>query len=118
MMKLRTNSPRWFNEENPEKQAKCVSFPGTSSYDPWFGSADATQTEDRDEMEEAKAVCNGTYDGKECPLRAACLEFAVVNNERFGVWGGTTPDERREIRKVRREGKTWQQDGVQSSRAA
>lgn len=102
MMKLRTASPRWFNDEDSDKEAKCVAFPGTSSYDPWFGSADATQIEDFEEMEEAKTICLGTHDGRECPLRQQCLEFALVNNERFGVWGGTLPEERKQIRKQRR----------------
>lgn len=119
-MKLRTQSPRWFNDDNSDKEAKCVSFPGTRYYDPWFGSADVLQAEDADEMEEAKKICHGTIDGRPCPLLAQCLEFAVVNNERFGVWGGTTPEERRAIRKNRRtrEGNEWQQDGDQNSQAA
>lgn len=70
-------------------------------------------------MEEAKAICHGTYDGRECPLLAQCLEFALINNERFGVWGGTTPEERRTIRKERREGKACQEAGDhRNSRAA
>jgi WhiB family redox-sensing transcriptional regulator len=38
---------------------------------------------------EAKAVCLG------CPVREMCLEFAIATGERFGVWGGLTPQERR-----------------------
>lgn len=113
MMKLRTNSPRWFNDDNSDKEAKCTSFPGTRDYDPWFGTADATQAEDAQEMEEAKAICHGSADGRQCPLLAQCLEFALINNERFGVWGGTTPEERRQIRKVRREGKACREAGDQ-----
>jgi hypothetical protein len=33
-----------------------------------------------------------------CPAREACLDFALVANEREGVWGGTLPDERKSIR--------------------
>lgn len=118
MMKLRTSSPRWFNEDNSDKEAKCVAFPGTRVYDPWFGTADATKDEDAQEMEEAKAICFGRYDGRECPLLQQCLEFALINNEKYGVWGGTTPEERKAIRKERREGKVCQEAGVQSSKAA
>lgn len=49
----------------------------------------------------AKAVCAG------CPVRAACLEFAVVTNQEYGVWGGTSEEERRSLRRAwraRREG--------------
>lgn len=106
-MKLRTQSPRWFNEDNPERQAKCVDFPADSKYDPWYGSVE--DKEDLvEEMEEAAHICHGTYDGVQCPLLQHCLEFAMVNNERYGVWGGTLPEERAQLRKERR---------LQSSRA-
>ena len=36
----------------------------------------------------AKAVCEG------CPVRESCLSFALVTDERFGVWGGTGEKER------------------------
>jgi WhiB family transcriptional regulator, redox-sensing transcriptional regulator len=41
----------------------------------------------------AKAVC------AQCSVRAECLEFAIANDERFGVWGGTTEKERRQLRR-------------------
>jgi WhiB family redox-sensing transcriptional regulator len=69
-------------------------------------------------MNEAKAICWGKYDGRPCPLLSQCLEFALVNNERFGVWGGTTPEERRGIRKERREEKAWREAGDLSSQVA
>ena len=36
----------------------------------------------------AKAVCLA------CPVRIACLAYALDRDERFGVWGGTSPRER------------------------
>lgn len=36
----------------------------------------------------AKAVCAG------CPVRATCLGYAVTTRQ-DGIWGGTTPEERR-----------------------
>lgn len=36
----------------------------------------------------AKAVCVG------CPVINECLSHALAVPERFGVWGGTTPEER------------------------
>lgn len=36
----------------------------------------------------AKRVCAA------CPVRENCLLYAIANNERHGVWGGLTPDER------------------------
>jgi WhiB family transcriptional regulator, redox-sensing transcriptional regulator len=44
---------------------------------------------------EAKAVCRG------CVVREACLEYALGNGERFGIWGGMSERERRRIRRQR-----------------
>jgi WhiB family redox-sensing transcriptional regulator len=45
---------------------------------------------------EAKRVCTG------CTVRAECLEFALRNDERFGIWGGLSERERRRLRLQRR----------------
>ena len=37
-----------------------------------------------------------------CETRERCLEFALNNEERFGVWGGLTPAERSRILSARR----------------
>ena len=37
----------------------------------------------------AKLVCAS------CPVRQKCLEHAIAVDERYGVWGGLTQDERR-----------------------
>jgi len=42
---------------------------------------------------EAKRLCEG------CALKNLCLDYAVEANEPYGIWGGTTPDERLRIRK-------------------
>jgi WhiB family transcriptional regulator, redox-sensing transcriptional regulator len=34
----------------------------------------------------------------ECPVQDLCLEFALVSEEQFGVWGGLSPRERRMMR--------------------
>lgn len=49
-----------------------------------------------EDADEAKAVC------AQCEVRLACLEFALVNRERDGVWGGATERERRRIIRQRR----------------
>jgi WhiB family redox-sensing transcriptional regulator len=51
---------------------------------------------DEDEAEEAKAVC------AQCNVRQTCLEYALTNRERDGVWGGATEKERRRIVRQRR----------------
>ena len=45
--------------------------------------------------EEAKAICQG------CPVRAECLDYAVTTAQKYGIWGGTNEQERRQIRKQR-----------------
>jgi WhiB family redox-sensing transcriptional regulator len=44
---------------------------------------------------EAKEVCRG------CVVREACLEYALSNGEKFGIWGGMSERERRRIRRQR-----------------
>ncbi len=44
------------------------------------------------------------YDGAVCPVREACLEYALTTREKDGVWGGYTARERRRI--IRRRRKT------------
>lgn len=34
-----------------------------------------------------------------CPARQACLDDALARNERHGIWGGTTPEQRRHMDK-------------------
>lgn len=31
---------------------------------------------------------------RKCPELQSCREWALLNNERYGIWGATTPDER------------------------
>jgi len=44
---------------------------------------------------EAKAVCAG------CEVRVDCLEYALANGEKFGIWGGLSERERRRLRRQR-----------------
>ncbi len=44
---------------------------------------------------EAKAVCRG------CVVREDCLEYAIANGEKFGIWGGLSERERRRVRRHR-----------------
>jgi WhiB family redox-sensing transcriptional regulator len=42
---------------------------------------------------DAKNICLG------CEVRAECLQYAVDNDERFGIWGGLSERERRRFRR-------------------
>lgn len=45
------------------------------------------------QAEAAKGLCLG------CEVRHPCLEYALETNQVTGVWGGTTEDERRALRR-------------------
>jgi len=49
-----------------------------------------------EDAEDAKAIC------RQCPVQELCLDWALSNREREGVWGGTTERERRRIIRRRR----------------
>lgn len=36
----------------------------------------------------AKAMC------ARCPVKTVCFEYALETDQRHGIWGGTSPDER------------------------
>lgn len=42
---------------------------------------------------EAKRVCQG------CEVKAECLDYALANDERFGIWGGLSERERRKLKR-------------------
>ena len=42
---------------------------------------------------DAKKICAS------CEVRAQCLEYALQNDERFGIWGGLSERERRKLRR-------------------
>jgi WhiB family redox-sensing transcriptional regulator len=47
-----------------------------------------------EQIEAAKAVCMS------CPSQVACLEFALSTNQDSGVWGGTSEEDRRHLRRT------------------
>ena len=47
-----------------------------------------------DQIEAAKRVC------RTCEAAEPCLEFALATNQESGVWGGTSEEERRKLRKA------------------
>jgi WhiB family transcriptional regulator, redox-sensing transcriptional regulator len=73
-----------------QKAAACRGEARVDFYPP-FGrerKRDRVQREQR-----AKAVCST------CPVTSSCLEAAMRADERHGVWGGLTFDERITFRK-------------------
>ena len=72
----------------------CTAWLNDGGPDLWFldnpqGNATlATQRAHTADTEQAKAICYG------CPARDACLQLAINENHTWGIWGGTTPNER------------------------
>ena len=46
-----------------------------------------------EQIANAKAVC------RQCDSQTACLEFAIATNQDSGIWGGTSEEERRILRR-------------------
>ncbi len=42
---------------------------------------------------DAKRICSS------CDVRGECLEYALNNDERFGIWGGLSERERRKLKR-------------------
>jgi WhiB family redox-sensing transcriptional regulator len=47
-----------------------------------------------EQIDAAKTVC------MQCEARRSCLEFALTTNQESGIWGGTSEEERRKLRKA------------------
>jgi WhiB family transcriptional regulator, redox-sensing transcriptional regulator len=69
------------------EHAACASH---GDPDLWFPHGD------RQREAEAAAICR-----RECSVPARCLAYALGNSIESGVWGGTTEDERRQMRDKR-----------------
>lgn len=62
------------------EHAVCVSNP-----DDFFPGKNESSTP-------AKDVC------RRCPVALPCLRYALDNEEPHGIWGATTPDERKRLK--------------------
>ena len=80
-MKLIEKTPKWFPYAACRDLDADIFFPGPGG-----------------DTDKAKEICF------QCPVRRACLEYAIRNNEIHGVWGGKSERQRRKIRQARREG--------------
>jgi WhiB family transcriptional regulator, redox-sensing transcriptional regulator len=46
-----------------------------------------------EQIDNAKTVCQA------CDVQSTCLEYALVTNQDSGIWGGTSEEERRALRR-------------------
>jgi WhiB family transcriptional regulator, redox-sensing transcriptional regulator len=74
------------------RRASLPDFTGAAcrTADPelFFGSDAERMTDRQCRAAQAKAICAG------CPIRAACLAWALDTGQAFGIWGGADEDER------------------------
>lgn len=78
--------PSTHERESWTRLALCAGHPDRGAWFPEEGQSSAR----------AKAVCRA------CPVRAECLDFALHSRQFEGIWGGTTPYERRRLLKKQR----------------
>ena len=93
-------------------KAACEGVSNRLGYDPWYpniidengeewyddGTIWAAFGDTDPYYEDARRICDM------CPIKQECGEYALENKERWGMWGGMTPIERRRIeRRERRE---------------
>jgi WhiB family transcriptional regulator, redox-sensing transcriptional regulator len=67
-------------------RAACSGYPNTLFFPTSEGADDAS-------VDRAKAVC------AVCPVVEDCLEYALETNQRAGIWGGTSEQERKSLRR-------------------
>ena len=76
-------------------------FPDPDGDETWREHSACTRSSmveffDLSNKESAKKLCDM------CVVRGECLRFALHNNLPNGIWGGATPNERKEMRRTRR----------------
>ncbi|WP_223166457.1 WhiB family transcriptional regulator [Nonomuraea sp. SYSU D8015] len=54
----------------------------------WFP---ISETGDNPQVKVARRICRG------CPVREACLNYALTTRQAHGIWGGLTSPERRQL---------------------
>ncbi len=75
---IESEAPAWHRE------ARCAEFDVNYA---WFHSTDVR------EIKHAIRVCQG------CPVVNQCLEDALSRDDNWGVWGGLTDRQRRQLRR-------------------
>lgn len=62
---------------------ECQKFP-----DYFFPEDEADPEKRRVTVKVARQICKG------CEMKNECFTYAIETNQRYGIWGGTLPDER------------------------
>jgi WhiB family redox-sensing transcriptional regulator len=80
----------------------CLSL--VTDYQPWQDRSFCAETdpeaffpEKGEPSRPAKRICRA------CEVTAECLAWALDNSQRFGIWGGLSPEERLRLARQQRE---------------
>jgi hypothetical protein len=75
-----------------QNYAACADYPHVA--DLWFAES-LPDPQDRKHgviyTKHAQQICSG------CPVMNECGDYAITNHEQFGIWGGLTAEQRRNI---------------------
>ena len=75
-------------------KAKCV----TADPELFFPVGESSLAS-QDQIKRAKVICGL------CEVTEQCLQYALESGQDFGIWGGLTEDERRELKRRARQRK-------------
>jgi WhiB family redox-sensing transcriptional regulator len=84
-------------EENPyvwQGAAMCIGRTGEDS--PFYPHESERKDQKLEREQRAKEICG------QCAVQQECLNYALVNRERYGIWGATTETERKVILGIKR----------------
>lgn len=84
-----------FNRMVPQGDWVREGLCATDDPDRWFPTVSNSTPGRAEEIAAVKAICWA------CPVRRACLEWAVAAREPHGIWGGMTEQERALLRRRR-----------------
>lgn len=81
--------PAWrsTDDDAPREKWKDQSACGNADPELFYGPADQKPMSP-EQVAEARSWCDG------CPVARDCFIEAIDHEERFGIWGGYTPEER------------------------
>lgn len=85
---------KWMNE------AACAGLDPPIFFDRAYDDGNPARSRRESGLQYARSIC------ARCPVQSDCLEYALANRERFGIWAGTTPPERAALLKQRARAKT------------
>jgi len=93
MFRNRLAKEKWDALNDGIDSARVVVPCQNTDPDVWFSDRDSMDVHSSaSTIRQAKAFC------KMCPVRELCLEYAIVNDEPHGIWGGLSTQDRKKLK--------------------